>query len=238
MVRFTVTGSIDPLLAADLEDGDSILAESNAMVAMDANLSLSGRSRGGIFKSLARKILNDETFFQQKISAENGAGQVLLTPRPPGDVVVLDVGERQYMLSDGSFLACTDSVDMEVKSQGIGRAMLGDSGGLFVMKTNGNGLVAVSGFGSMRTVTVTDDKPLMVDNGHLVAWDADLDYELALNTSHSGFFGKLVNSQTSGEGIVLKFTGNGKVLVCSRNKGGLLDWIFSNMPSQKAVTNE
>ena len=47
MVRFTVTGSIDPLLAADLEDGDSILAESNAMVAMDANLSLSGRSRGG-----------------------------------------------------------------------------------------------------------------------------------------------------------------------------------------------
>ena len=46
MVRFTVTGSIDPLLAADLEDGDSILAESNAMDAMDANLSLSGRSRG------------------------------------------------------------------------------------------------------------------------------------------------------------------------------------------------
>jgi uncharacterized protein (AIM24 family) len=33
-----------------------------------------------------------------------------------------------------------------------------------------------------------------------------------------GFFGSLVNSATSGEGVVLRFSGEGKVLICSRNR--------------------
>ncbi len=237
-MRFEITGSIDPLLCVSLEKGEKVLAESNAMVAMDGDLSLKGRSRGGIMKSLARKFLNDETFFQQYVEAEKGAGDVLLAPNIPGDIRILDVGQRQYMISDGSFLAATEGVELEVKSQGLGRALLGDSGGFFVMATDGSGQVAVSGFGSVRELEVKDGKTLVVDNGHLVAWDSDLDYELSLNTAHSGLFGKLVNSQITGEGIVLKFRGHGKVIVCSRNKGGFLDWVFANQPTDKAVKNE
>ena len=237
-MRFEITGSVDPLLSVTLEKGEKVLAESNAMVAMDGDLSLKGRSRGGIMKSIARKFLNDETFFQQFVEAEKGPGTVLLAPNIPGDIRILDVGERQYMISDGAFLAATDQVEMEVKTQGLGRALLGDSGGFFVMATEGHGQVAVSGFGSVRELQVTDGQSLVVDNGHLVAWDSTLDYELSLNTSHSGLFGKLVNSQITGEGIVLKFRGHGKVIVCSRNKGGFLDWILSNSRTDKAAKNE
>ncbi len=237
-MRFEITGSVDPLLSVTLEKGEKVLAESNAMVAMDGDLSLKGRSRGGIMKSIARKFLNDETFFQQYVEAEKGPGTVLLAPNIPGDIRILDVGERQYMISDGAFLAATDDVEMEVRSQGLGRALLGDSGGFFVMATEGHGQVAVSGFGSVRELQVTDGQSLVVDNGHLVAWDSTLDYELSLNTSHSGLFGKLVNSQITGEGIVLKFRGHGKVIVCSRNKGGFLDWILSNSRTDKAAKNE
>ncbi len=237
-MRFEITGSVDPLLSVTLEKGEKVLAESNAMVAMDGDLSLKGRSRGGIMKSIARKFLNDETFFQQYVEAEKGPGTVLLAPNIPGDIRILDVGERQYMISDGAFLAATDQVEMEVKTQGLGRALLGDSGGFFVMATEGHGQVAVSGFGSVRELQVTDGQSLVVDNGHLVAWDSTLDYELSLNTSHSGLFGKLVNSQITGEGIVLKFRGHGKVIVCSRNKGGFLDWILSNSRTDKAAKNE
>ena len=237
-MRFEITGSVDPLLSVTLEKWEKVLAESNAMVAMDGDLSLKGRSRGGIMKSIARKFLNDETFFQQYVEAEKGPGTVLLAPNIPGDIRILDVGERQYMISDGAFLAATDQVEMEVKTQGLGRALLGDSGGFFVMATEGHGQVAVSGFGSVRELQVTDGQSLVVDNGHLVAWDSTLDYELSLNTSHSGLFGKLVNSQITGEGIVLKFRGHGKVIVCSRNKGGFLDWILSNSRTDKAAKNE
>lgn len=105
------------------------------------------------------------------------------------------------------------------------------------MGTEGSGRIAVSGFGSIRELDVTPERPITVDNGHLVAWNARLSYDLSINTGKSGFLGKLVNSQTTGEGVVLKFRGTGKVLVCSRNKGGFLDWILGNMLAQKTVEN-
>ena len=209
MAAFEITGGIDPLLAVTLEKGEAILAESNAMVAMDTALSLKGKTRGGLMGSIARKFMNDETFFQQRIEADDQAGTVLLAPNLPGDVRILDVGPAQYLLSDGAFLACTE----------------------------GSGRIAVSGFGSIRELDVTPERPITVDNGHLVAWNARLSYDLSINTGKSGFLGKLVNSQTTGEGVVLKFRGTGKVLVCSRNKGGFLDWILGNMPAQKTVEN-
>lgn len=179
MAAFEITGGIDPLLAVTLEKGEAILAESNAMVAMDTALSLKGKTRGGLMGSIARKFMNDETFFQQRIEADDQAGTVLLAPNLPGDVRILDVGPAQYLLSDGAFLACTEGVELSTKSQGIGRALLGDSGGFFVMGTEGSGRIAVSGFGSIRELDVTPERPITVDNGHLVAWNARLSYDLS-----------------------------------------------------------
>ena len=237
MAAFEITGGVDPLLTVKLEKGEAILAESNAMVAMDSVLSLKGKTRGGIMASLARKFMNDESFFQQRIEADDEPGTVLLAPNLPGDVCILDVGPVQYLLSDGSFLACTEGVSLATKSQGLGRALLGNSGGFFVMVTEGSGRIAVSGFGSIREIEVTPDRPVTVDNGHLVAWDKNLSYELSLNTGKHSILGKLVNSQTTSEGIVLKFRGSGRILVCSRNKGGFLDWIMGNVRMQKEAEN-
>ena len=238
MVRFETDGSIDPILRVTLEKGDVVLAESNAMVAMDRALSLKGRPKGGHMKSLARKLMNDETFFQQRIEAEECPGEVLLAPNLPGDIRILDVGERQYRLSDGAFLASTEGVGLTTRMQSVGRALFGDNGGFFVMETEGSGRIALSGFGSIREIEVRPDRPMTVDNGHVVAWDASLEDELTINTSRSGLLGKLVNSQTTGEGILIKFKGSGRVLVCSRNKGGFLDWVFSNRPTEKAAKND
>lgn len=237
MTTMTVSGSIDPLVSVRLEKGDCVYAERNSMVSMDGGLALTGRARGGFFTALSRKILNDETFFQQKIEAVDGPGEVLLTPTLPGDVVLIETGERQYMISDGAYLANTDGVELESTTQSLGRALLGDSGGLFVLSTKGRGTVAVSGFGSMRPIDLTDGQSVYVDNGHLVARDTQLKYELAMNTAKQGFFGKLLHSQTSGEGIVLKFSGTGRLYVCSRNRGGFVDWMLSRMPQQKAPSN-
>lgn len=46
-----------------------------------------------------------------------------------------------------------------------GRALLGDSGGFFVIRTNGKGEVAVSGFGSMRAIDLDGSRSVYVDNG-------------------------------------------------------------------------
>ncbi len=237
MVRFEIEGGVDPLLLVRLDKGDAVATESNAMVAMDRVLSLKGRTRGGFFGSIARKFLNEETFFQQWVEAEEGPGEVLLAPNLPGDIRILAVGERQYCLSDGAFLASTSEVGITTKMQSLGRAIFGGNGGFFIMSTEGRGDVAVSGFGSIREVEVRPDRPINVDNGHLVAWDVSLDYEVTLNTSRSGLMGKLIQSQITGEGLVLKFKGSGKVYVCSRSKGSFLDWITASRPTDKAPAN-
>lgn len=102
------------------------------------------------------------------------------------------------------------------------------------MKASGSGQLVVSGFGSVREMEVRPDKPVLIDNGHLVAWDASLDYEITLKTNRSGIFGRLVESQLSGEGFVLRFSGSGRILVSSRNQGSFLDWVFSRRPRDKA----
>lgn len=234
MIHFEVTGSVDPILKAHLAAGDTLFCESNAMVAMDEALSLTGKAKGGLFSSLSRRLLNDESFFQQQVKAETAAGDVLLSPELAGDVKVLHVGPQRYCLADASYLASTEGVVMETKSQGLGKAIFSGTGmgikGFFVLEASGEGELAVSGFGSLRELEVTPEKPVLVNNGHLVAWDSALQYQAVLNTSHKGFFGKIVQSVVTGAGIVLKFSGTGRVLVASRSRTAFLSWILGQLP--------
>ncbi|HEU4852596.1 MAG TPA: AIM24 family protein, partial [Telluria sp.] len=84
--------------------------------------------------------------------------------------------------------------------------------------------VAISGFGAMRVIDVTPDKEVIIDNAHVVCWDAGLRHDITVGTSRGGLLGGLVNSQFSGEGMVIRFSGRGKVYVCSRNRVAFQRW--------------
>ena len=135
MPEFKVIGQIDPFLHVSLKRGEKIYAESDAMVTMDATLELKGKMQGGLISALARRFANDESFFLQSIEATSGEGDTLLSPNVPGDIEILDIGQQQYMLNDGAFLAATDGVDIKVRSQGIGQALMGGTGGFFIMQS-------------------------------------------------------------------------------------------------------
>ena len=201
MPIFTVTGDIDPFLHVSLTRGESIYCESDAMVMMEDNLDLSSSVQGGIFQAAMRRFTNGESFFQERIEAKRGDGDCLLSPSLPGAIQILDVGARQYNLSDGAYIAASSGVQITAHMQNVGNALFADSGGFFIGQTSGNGQVAVGGFGSIFLLTVTPDKEIVVDNDHLVAWDSSLNYHIAVSTSRSqGLFGNLVNRVTSGEG--------------------------------------
>lgn len=234
MPQFKVVGEVDPFLHVTLRRGEKIYAESDAMVTMDATLELKGRMQGGFMSALARRFANDESFFMQSIEANGGDGETLLSPNIPGDIEILDIGKDQYMLNDGAFLAATDGVDIKVRTQGIGQALLGGTGGFFIMQTAGQGTLAVSGFGTIFGLDVTAGNDVIIDNFHVVGWDSRLNYNISTSTAKSGFLAGLLNSITSGEGIVNRFSGNGKVYVCSRNRSGFLGWIASAIRPERS----
>ncbi len=231
MPVFTATGEVDPFLHVSLKQGEKIYCESDAMVMMESALDLRGRMTGGLGSAIMRRLANGESFFQQHIEAVRGDGDCLLSPMLPGAIQVVDVGARQYLLNDGAFVAATSGTEMKVRTQSIGNALFAQSGGFFVMATSGSGQVVVSGFGSMFQLDVEPGKDVVIDNSHVVCWDTNLHYEISVTTGAGagaggigGFLGNIVNSVTSGEGIVLKFSGAGKVYVCSRNRDAFLKW--------------
>ena len=228
MPVFTVTGDVDPFLHVSMTRGETIYCESGAMVMMEANLDLKGKMKGGLGAALMRTFANGESFFQQHIEAVRGEGDCLLSPALPGAMQVIDVGPRNYILSDGAFVAASSGVDLKVRTQNLGNALFANSGGFFVTETSGQGQVVVSGFGSMNELVVEKGKDITIDNSHVVCWDSTLHYEISITTGQSGgFLGNLVNSQTSGEGMVLKFSGSGKVYVSSRNPQSLRAMIMA-----------
>ncbi|MET3133851.1 uncharacterized protein (TIGR00266 family) [Oxalobacteraceae bacterium GrIS 1.11] len=237
MPVFTTTGEVDPFLHVSLRKGEMIYCESDAMVMMETALDLKGKMTGGIGSAIMRRFANGESFFQQHIEAVRGDGDCLLSPMLPGAIDVVDVGARQYLLNDGAFVAATAGTEMKVRTQSLGNALFAQSGGFFVMETSGTGQVVVSGFGSMFQLDVQAGKDVVIDNSHVVCWDSSLHYEVSITTGGGnkagglgGFIGNIVNSVTSGEGIVLRFSGNGKVFVCSRNRDAFLKWTASGKP--------
>jgi uncharacterized protein (TIGR00266 family) len=226
MAQFTVTGEVDPFLHVSLRSGEKIYCESNAMVMMEGNLELKGKMTGGLGSALMRRFANGESFFQQHIEAPYGAGDCLLSPTLPGAIEILEIGKTRYLMNDGAFVAAESGVTLQVRTQSLGTALFGQTGGFFICEAGGAGKLAVSGFGSSFVLDVEPGKDIVIDNAHVIAWDSRLHHEISVTTQSSGgFFGQMINSVASGEGMVLKFSGKGKVVICSRNRSNFTSWL-------------
>jgi uncharacterized protein (TIGR00266 family) len=207
------------MLQVDLMPGDAIVAESDAMVMSDAGVSIEGKLQGGLMSSLARRLFSEETLFQQHIKADKGRpGQVFLAPALPGDIEIIEVGERQFFLNSGCFVASDAEVGATQRlNTSVLGSFFGDTGGFVVMRTEGRGKLCLSAFGQIVQVEVKPGDDVLVDNGHVVAWETSLDYKISTASSKRGLLGRMVSTAMSGEFLVTRFSGNGHLYVSSRN---------------------
>ncbi|MDG1977245.1 MAG: AIM24 family protein, partial [Phycisphaerales bacterium] len=65
MAEFTIQGTTDPFISAQLAQGETVIAEGGAMAAMEDTIVLTGKAKGGVLKSLARAATTGESFFMQ-----------------------------------------------------------------------------------------------------------------------------------------------------------------------------
>lgn len=225
MSQFNITEGSEPFLLVTLEKGESVYCESDAMVMMEPGLEVTGDLRGGVFQSLLRTFTTGESLFQQSIVAKHKAGDCLLAPQMNGDLAILNVGPGSgYCISDGAFVAAESGVELKAKVQSnLGSAFFGQTGGFVIMQANGVGKLCVTGSGDLLALDVDTqgDEEYIIDNGHVVAWENSLQYNIGTVNS-GGLVRSLVNTVTSGEGLVFKFRGKGKVVVCSRNMRSLI----------------
>ena len=199
-----------------LNHGEAIMAESGAMVGMSTNVQMqtgmSQNSGGGLLGGLMgglKRMLAGESWFRNTFTAVNGPGEVLLAHAVCGDMVVLEMTQQGYMLTASSFIASTPNVNIDTKVQGFKGFFSGE--GAFVMSATAQspGQLVIGSFGGITQLTC--DGNLVIDTGHLVAWDSNLTYKVG----KSG--GGWIASFLSGEGLVCHFQGQGRIWIQSRN---------------------
>lgn len=201
-----------------LEPGDSVRAESGAMVSRSPSVRPRAAFNGGLFTALLLKLFGGESLFVNWFTAE-GPGELVLTQPAPGDVLELEVAGREVCLTQGALIAATAGVDIGVQWAGFASWIGGE--GLFRLTVSGNGKVWIGGFGALVAVDV--HAPLTIDTGHLVAYEPTI----SLQTRMSG---SIFTSLAGGEGLVMEARGPGRVWLQTRNLDAFAGWISPYLP--------
>ena len=200
-----------PVVDCYLERGESIKAESDAMIAMSPTIDVEGRMDGGLLRGLARKFLSGESLFFQELVARRGAGNVLFGHSQIGGILDVELdGSYGLMIQKNGFLASTQGIDIGTRAQNLFQGFLSGEG-FFVLHATGRGTIFVSSYGVIHPINLDDREEVIIDNGHLVAWPDYMNYEM--ERASNGW----ISSFTSGEGLVCRFRGPGVVLIQTRN---------------------
>ena len=211
------------MLKVKLESGDTLKAESGAMVSMSPSLELKGTTDGGVMRGLGR-MLSGEKFFFQEINAPRGQGEVMLAPTIMGHIQAVQLdGSYKLLVQKDGFLAGTSGIEVSTKMQNLAKGMFSGEG-LFIVEISGRGTVFLNSFGAIHEVTLAAGEEMIVDNGHLVAWPDSMPY--SIEKSSKGWF----TSATSGELLVCRFRGEGTILIQSRNPRGFANWVKQYIP--------
>ncbi|WP_457591337.1 TIGR00266 family protein [Geoglobus sp.] len=205
------------LLKLTMDEGEEVLAETGAMVFMDG-VKLKTEMKGGLFGGLKR-VLGGESFFVNRFVAEKNGAVLGLAPPYQGDVTHVKVKGTLYAQS-GAFLA--GSPELEITSKWGGARSFFAGEGLILLKIQGDGDVFLSSFGGIEEVEVNGE--LVVDTGHIVAFEESLQFKISKA-------GGLKATLLSGEGLVARFHGSGKVWIQTRSVSDYIGWLSSLIPS-------
>lgn len=202
-------------LDVDLEPGEEITAESDAMSSMHADVDMAARFNGGLFIGLLRKFFGGETLFINRFSNEtDGARRVTLVQPTPGQIQCLELKGDAFCLQPGAFLACTEGVNIGIRWAGLISWFAKE--GLFKVMVSGTGKVWYGAYGALLEKEI--DGEMIVDTSHLVAYDPGIRLKLQLA-------GGIFSSLFGGEGFVTRLEGKGRVVIQSRSLSGLAAWI-------------
>ena len=207
------------IVKCDMMPGESLKAESDAMVAMSGTLDVSASmDDGGIWGGLKRSLAG-ESFFLQRITAARGAGSVLLAHSALGGIndVALD-GSCGLVVQKNGFLAAEETIEIDASMQNLSQGLFSRKG-FFLLKLQGKGIVFISSFGAIHELKIDEGEEVIIDNGHLVAWPDYMDY--TIEKASSGW----LSSFASGEGLVCRFRGPGTVLIQTRKPESFSVWM-------------
>jgi uncharacterized protein (TIGR00266 family) len=207
-----------------LDPNEEVRVESGAMVSMSAGVQIETKMQGGFLKSLGRAMLGGESFFINTYKAPANGGQLHLAPTLPGDMFVVEMAGESLMVQSGSYVASSTGVEIDTKWSGAKTFFASE--GLIMLRASGSGTLLLSSYGAIHEVNLGAGEQLTVDTGHLVAFTEGISFNVDR-------VGGLKSTLFSGEGLVVRLSGPGRVLTQTRSVDAFLSWLIPKLPSDK-----
>jgi uncharacterized protein (TIGR00266 family) len=199
-----------------LDAEEAIVAQPNSMLTMTSGIQIKatvGRGNKAGWISGFGSLLGGESFFTASFSAKSDGQVVALAPDSYGDIVVIDMKDAGgFFLTRGSYLANTG--DCELKTRYGGMKGLMSKKGLFLLHASGEGTFFCQSYGAVVEKELDEGEVFFVDNRFVVAFSDTIKYQLVKATD------SVKDSLMSGEGLVNRYTGPGRLIYQTRSKPG------------------
>ncbi|HET8940159.1 MAG TPA: TIGR00266 family protein [Polyangiales bacterium] len=215
------------MLRLQLEAGQRVFSEPSAMAGMAPAIELKAGLKGGLMGSVGRMFAG-ENLVVNTYRAARGPGELLLAPAAVGDIMHYRLARSRLLLQRGSYLANSEGVEVSASWAGARGFFSGQ--GLVLLQAQGDGDIFFNAYGAVLQIDVSHD--YIVDTGYVVAFEDTLQYNVSAlpglgigKQAKSFFFG--------GEGLVVRFSGQGKVWVQTRTIGPLLNWVHAFRPQKR-----
>jgi len=186
----------------DINLNGKVWAKWGAMVAYTGDVKFKKQSslEGGISKFVMKKVSGESS----KLMSAKGQGHVYLADNGKKITILNMEGNRLYV-NGNDILAFEETIDWDIKMMSGAGAM---QGGLFNMRLEGYGMIAITTHYTPITLAVTPDRPVFTDPNATVAWSDGLSIDYKTDVNLGTLFGR-----GSGETFQMAFRGNGFVIV-------------------------
>lgn len=211
-MNYKLIGQTVPVVEMTLNKGEKVYTQSGGMAYQTEGISMSTNARGGIMKSLGRK-LSGESMFMASYTAEKDNVTIAFASTVPGSIVPVDMRNHPngFIMQKGAFLCAEDSINTSVAfSKRFGAGLFGGEG-FILQKAEGQGTLFMEIDGDVIEKELAPGEILKVDTGNVVAFDSRVSYEIETVKGLGNIF-------LGGEGLFLtKLVGPGKVILQSQN---------------------
>jgi len=196
------------MLNVKIPGGRTLKVEASAMAWMDSSLTMKAKMKGGL-----KRLLSGENLFISEFTAGSGDAEMGIAPGSPGEIGHLYLENETVFLQNSAYLAGSPDVETSVSFQGFKGFFSGEK--LFMIKCSGTGDLWFNTFGGLIEIDVKEN--YVVDTGYIVGFTEGLNYDVRPVAGMKSFL-------FSGEGLVCRFSGEGKVWIQTRLVPAFVSW--------------
>ncbi|MBC2697225.1 MAG: AIM24 family protein [ANME-2 cluster archaeon] len=191
----------DRLLEINLEG--KVWTKMGSMVAYlgDIKFTREGVMEHGIGKMLKKAVTGEGV----RLTKAEGTGKLYLADSGK-KISVINLDKQSIFVNGNDLLAFEESIMWDIKMLKKVAGLM--AGGLFNVKLEGTGMIAITTHYDPLTLKVTPETPVFTDPNATVAWSGNLQPDLKTDVSLKTFVGR-----SSGESLQMAFKGDGFVVI-------------------------